>query len=346
MKFFIQRKLLKMFHNIYKKYLNNTVKTNNNSDTIREEPKFFPPSDELIPSIPPNNNITETLNSLINVISEKWELLNKSEQFQKLYQNHYNEKEDLLDWTFGKNGIEQLLPVSVYIFIKKCQLKCDNLQEVSSPFSKVCNNYSLELINQLFNSNEGNSIMIWKTLTLIVRLIKPNKEISIEETNAIHYSTNNAFLRKLSNGLYFNEITNNNKLWTIILAKQTVTPFLLSPVLLEAYSIILSEVKSSDTIDKNQLKERIKKEIEDFISQDKIYFIYNMPQYGLTLADGSVLINYDNTDEVAIAACCLMTIFHEMTHVLFRKIIYTNSFRRSFDENQDSGTKVEELLVG
>ena len=69
----------------------------------------------------------------------------------KLYQNHYNEKEDLLDWTFGKNGIEQLLPVSVYIFIKKCQLKCDNLQEVSSPFSNLCNNYSLELINQLFN---------------------------------------------------------------------------------------------------------------------------------------------------------------------------------------------------
>ena len=61
--------------------------------------------------------------------------------------------------------------------------------------------------------------MIWKTLTLIVRLIKPNKEISIEETNAIHYPTNNAFLRKLSNGLYFNEIMNNNKLWTIILAK-------------------------------------------------------------------------------------------------------------------------------
>ena len=73
-----------LFHNIYKKYLNNTIKTNNNSDTIREEPNFFPPSDELIPSIPPNNNITETLNSLINVISEKWELLNKSEQFQKL----------------------------------------------------------------------------------------------------------------------------------------------------------------------------------------------------------------------------------------------------------------------
>ena len=186
--------------------------------------------------------------------------------------------------------------------------------------------------------------MIWKTVTLIVRLIKPNKEISNEEKNAIQYPTNNTNLIKLSNGLYFNEITKNNKLWTIILAKNTVTPFLLSPVLLEAYSIILSEVKPRETIDKNQLKERIKKEIEDFISQDKIFFIYNMSQRGLTLADGSVLINYNNTDEVANAACCLMTIFHEMTHVLFRKIIYTNTF--SFNKNQDSGIKIEELLVG
>lgn len=127
-----------LFHNIYKKYLSN------NSDTLemgnRKEPNFFPPSDELIPSIP--SNIMEKLNSLIDVISKNWELLNKSEQFQKVYKNHYNEKEELLYWTFGKNGIEQLLPVSVYIFIKKCQLKCDNLQEVSSLFSKVCNNYS------------------------------------------------------------------------------------------------------------------------------------------------------------------------------------------------------------
>ena len=41
-----------------------------------------------------------------------------------------------------------------------------------------------------------------------------------------------------------------------------------------------------------------------------------------------------------------MTIFHEITHVLFRKIINTNSFRRSFDETQDEGNKVEQLLVG
>ena len=41
-----------------------------------------------------------------------------------------------------------------------------------------------------------------------------------------------------------------------------------------------------------------------------------------------------------------MTIFHEITHVLFRKIINTNSCRRSFDETQDEGNKVEQLLVG
>ena len=323
-----------LFHNIYEQYLNN-----------REEPEnFFPPSDEFLPIIP--QNITEQLNSLINEISEKMELLNKSEQFNIAYQTHYNEKEDLLHWTFGKNGIEQLVPISVYIFIKKCQLKCGHFIELFNPFSKICKNFSLDLITRLFNSNEGNIIMIWKTITFILILNKPNQDITAEENNSIKYPTSNNYIIKLSHGLHFDEITENSKILTIVLNKKTVTPFLLSPVLLEAYSTILSEVKCKETTDKNQIKERIQKEIEDFLTKDSIYFIYNMFQRGLTLADGSVLINYQNTDDVGNAACCLMTIFHEMTHVLLRKIIYTNTFRRSFDETEDLGNKVKECLVG
>ena len=302
---------------------------------------FFPTSDDLLPKMP--INITEELNSLIKDISDKWELLNKSQQFQAVYKEHYNENEDLLDWTFGKNGIEQLLPISVYIFIKKCKLKCGNFENA---FDNLCNNFSIELINQLFNSNKGNSIMIWKTITLILILNKPNQDISAEEINAITYQETENQLIKLSKGLYFDEKMGNNRIWSIVLNTNNVRPFLISPVLLEAYCTVLSEIKTPDTEDKKKLEERIKQEINDFLDKDTIYFSYNMHQHGLTLADGSVLINYEKRKKIAYAACCLMTIFHEMTHVLFRKIIYTNTFRRSFDETQDSGRKVEELLVG
>ena len=80
--------------------------------------------------------------------------------------------------------------------------------------------------------------------------------------------------------------------------------------------------------------------------QAKYIISFSFLEYGLTLADGSVLISIPVDDDLENGACCLMTIFHEITHVLFRKIINTNSFRRSFDETQDEGNKVEQLLVG
>ena len=106
------------FHRIFNKYL-----------TEREPPTgiFFPTSDDLLPMIP--QNIKDRFNLLIKDVSDKLELLYRSQQFQKVYREnreHYKENEDILDWTFGKNGIEQLLPISVYIFIKKFNLKCDN----------------------------------------------------------------------------------------------------------------------------------------------------------------------------------------------------------------------------
>ena len=102
-------------HRIFNKYL-----------TEREPPTgiFFPTSDDLLPMIP--QNIKDRFNLLIKDVSDKLELLYRSQQFQKVYREHYKENEDILDWTFGKNGIEQLLPISVYIFIKKFNLKCDN----------------------------------------------------------------------------------------------------------------------------------------------------------------------------------------------------------------------------
>ena len=118
------------FHRIFNKYL-----------TEREPPTgiFFPTSDDLLPMIP--QNIKDRFNLLIKDVSDKLELLYRSQQFQKVYREHrehYKENEDILDWTFGKNGIEQLLPISVYIFIKKCNLKCDTFHDTLVLFDNLC----------------------------------------------------------------------------------------------------------------------------------------------------------------------------------------------------------------
>ena len=321
------------FHRIYNQYL----------AEIERPDIFFPPSDDIIPIMIPQK-IKSQLNLLIKDISDNLELLYKSKQFQKVYKEHYKEIEDILVWTFGKNGIEQLLPISVYLFIKQCNLKYDNFGDALLPFDNLCNNFSLELIFQLFNSNKGNSIIIWKTIKLIL-ILKPNQDISVEQIKSIRYIETDDLI-PLSKGLNFDEKMGNNRIWSIVLNTNTVRPFLISPVILEAYCTILSEIETPETTDKKKLQERIKKEINDFLDKDTIYFSHKMLQHRLTLPDGSVLINYKRTKTIAYAACCLITLFHEMTHVLFRKIINTNIFTRCIDETQYSGRTVEELLIG
>ena len=139
-----------------------------------------------------------------------------------------------------KNGIEQLLPISVYPFIKQCNLKYDNFGDALLPFDNLCNNFSLELIFQLFNSNKGNSIIIWKTIKLIL-ILKPNQDISVEQIKSIRYIETDDLIQ-LSTGLNFDEKMGNNRIWSIVLNTNTVRPFLISPVLLEAYCTILSEI--------------------------------------------------------------------------------------------------------
>lgn len=319
-----------LFYHSYTEYIENMM-------TLPNKPQDY--------IINPSKEVKDKLNGYITSIKDKFELLKNLEHFKKDYNIHYKEKEDAIDWTFGQNGIEKLLPIAIFIFVKKCMLEQPiKLHKLRAPFGKICKHYSLDSINQLFNSNEGNSIMIWKNITLVLILIYPNKNITTEEKNAIKFEQTNRII-KLSKGIILND-TENDIPKEIIFNTQFVRPYLKSKVLLESFITILNEKVEPHQKDNDRLKQRIENEIEDFLVNDTIYFIDSFPQYRLTLADGSVLINAPEDDQVENAACCLMTLFHEMTHVLFRKIIDTNTFRRSFDETQDSGRKLEELLVG
>ena len=179
-----------LFYHTYKEYIENII-------TLKNKPHDY--------IINPPKEIKDKLNCYITIIKEKYELYNHLDQFQKDYNAYYKEKEDLIVWQFGQKGIEKLLPIAIYIFVKKCLLDQPfKLHELRSPFGKICQYYSLDSINQFFKSNEGNSIMIWKTITLVTLLIYPNKKISFEEKNAIKFEQTNNII-KLSDGIILND---------------------------------------------------------------------------------------------------------------------------------------------
>ena len=317
-----------LFYHSYTEYIENMM-------TLPNKPQDY--------IINPSKEVKDKLNGYITSIKDKFELLKNLEHFKKDYNIHYKEKEDAIDWTFGQNGIEKLLPIAIFIFVKKCMLEQPiKLHKLRAPFGKICKHYSLDSINQLFNSNEGNSIMIWKNITLVLILIYPNKNITTEEKNAIKFEQTNRII-KLSKGIILND-TENDIPKEIIFNTQFVRPYLKSKVLLESFITILNE--KVDLKNKDILKKQIEKEIDNFLNKDTIYFVESFPQYGVTLADGSVIINAPEDDQFENAACCLMTLFHEMTHVLSMKIINKNAFRITVEETQDIGRTILQLFVG
>ena len=94
------------FYNSYEEYIKEMMKLQNSPDDYIINP----------------TKIKDRLNSYLTIIKNNYQLLHDSEQFRKKYITHYNEKEDLLNWTFGEKGIEKLLPIAIYIFVKKCNL--------------------------------------------------------------------------------------------------------------------------------------------------------------------------------------------------------------------------------
>lgn len=117
-----------LFYHTYKEYIENMI-------TLKNKPHDY--------IINPPKEIKDKLNFYITIIKEKYELCNHLDQFQKDYNAHYKEKEDLIVWQFGQKGIEKLLPIAIYIFVKKCLLDQPfKLHELRAPFGKICQYYS------------------------------------------------------------------------------------------------------------------------------------------------------------------------------------------------------------
>ena len=284
--------------------------------------------------------VKSKLNKLLNEIKSKKELLEQTPNFKDYLNKYY--REGCLQWKFLDKGVEKLFPICVYIFISEFKFvengfACNYMQCYT-----ICQKYTINTINELLSSDSSNNIILWKIITLFCLLTKPQSNITQEETNAISFSPSEPQI-KLSEGISISD----DELEPFQMNTEFISTFLTSNVLLEAYKTILNDSNKPDNFNTLLLeKENLKKVILDFLKEDSIYFVYQFPQHGLTLSDGSVLINYEQTINASFAACYIMTIFHEITHVLYRKVINNNVFRRSFDETKDSGTLLEQLLVG
>ena len=287
-----------------------------------------------------HTTLKSNLNKLLSEIKKQKEIIEQTPNFKTYLNNYYHE--GCLQWKFSDKGIEKLFPICVYLFISqfKCIANCFAYNYILC--SSICENYTINNINDLLSSNTPNNIILWKTITLLSLLTKPQNNITQEENNALSFIPSKPQIR-LSEGI----VISDEELELFELNTQFVSSFLTSNVLLEAYQTILNDSDKPEHFNGKLLeKENLSKVILDFLKEDSIFFVYKFPQHGLTLSDGSVLINYNQTCNASFAACYIMTIFHEITHVLYRKVINNNVFRRSFDETKDSGTLLEQLLVG
>ena len=86
--------------------------------------------------------------------------------------------------------------------------------------------------------------------------------------------------------------------------------------------------------------------IEEYLNQDSIIVVRDFPQYGLTLADSSIILLINKDADYPSLASALITLYHEMIYLLYRKLSNTSFFKRSFDETQNASKKFELSLLG
>ena len=291
--------------------------------------------------------LTIELKSKLDLIFEK--ILNLDSELQKIpsfsefYSNHYIDNN--IEWTYNDKNIKELIPMSVHTFITILKSGKQNHFEYYFTFKTICKMFSLELINQMFQTNTD-AIIVWKIIALAFILTNPGERLPLKLERAITYSPSSK-IYSLSHGIIIEtEDPKSNSLKKINFNTSFVKPFLCSFTILSCFKQILKEALEYNEIDIKVKRKTLKIMIEEYLSEDLIFLVNDFPQFGLTLADCSIILNVTKAVNYPSLASVMMTLYHEMTHLLYRKVSNTNFFRRSFDETEDSGTMVEKLLLG
>lgn len=311
-----------LFHSIFNDYIQN------------EESIFL---DEGLPG-----NLETKMKPIIDNILHLDSQLEKQSNFIEFYSNHY--KNNIIEWTYSEKNIQDLLPISIHTFIKKIEFNQKRYDKFYFAFHKICSNFDSKIIEQMFQSNNG--VIVWKIIVLVFILINPNNEISINMRKAISYSIPQE-IYSLQKGIKFAILDpKTSTLKRFNFDTIFVKPFLTSFTLLSCFKKILKDALNFHGKELKIKKKTLKIMIEEYLNQDLIIVVREFPQNGITLADSSIILLINKDADYPSLASVLMTLYHEMTLLLYRKISNTSFFQKSFDETQDAGKKVEQLLLG
>ena len=209
---------------------------------------------------------------------------------------------------FSENNLKALK--TILLFLKDINGKNSNddfgLKSCVNDLQKI---YRKDLILTLLSSK--NKIEEYSNSSTVEYEFKQSIDYLI-------YMDNLAF----NNALLYNA-NNNNK--TELYPFNLFKDIIFSPVILNVYREILDELYDVQTTENE-----IKKIIENFLKNHSIYFLYmNSKRYGLTLYDGTIIINRmyygaAYTDEFAFMI--LWTLLHEIMHILSRLMRKDNNF--------------------
>ena len=209
---------------------------------------------------------------------------------------------------FGENNLKALK--TILLVLKDINGKNSNndfgLKSCVNDLQKI---YRKDLILTLLSSK--NKIEEYNKSSTVENKFKQSIDYLI-------YIDNLAFSIAL---LYNANINNKTELYPFNLFKDII----FSPVILNVYREILDELYDVQTTENE-----IKKIIENFLKNHSIYFLYmNSKRYGLTLYDGTIIINRmyygaAYTDEFAFMI--LWTLLHEIMHILSRLMRKDNNF--------------------
>ena len=175
-----------------------------------------------------------------------------------------------------------------------------------------------------------------------------SSQIEYEFKQSIDYEIYIDYLA-FNNALLYNA-NNNNKaeLYPFNLFKGIIV----SPVILKVYKEVLDELYDVQTTENE-----IKKIIENFLKNHNIYFLHmNSRRYGMTLYDGTILINkiyYGTFYKAEYAFIILWTLLQEIMHILSRLLRKDNNFLLDTDEftrnkkifSDESGNYFENKLL-
>lgn len=228
------------------------------------------------------------------------------------------------------NGTELLVFLGHFI-VNRLEVKIDDI--IFWNFCKTTPDQIYDLLSQ--RKGKG---LIELQLTIIIRFL-----LSEQYCHVLIMTLSESQVLPLIDNF---EFTINNQ--SVTVTDELLYSFFYSEVLLHAYSLLLRKKEYAVKT------EVIKKYIQHIIDNNKIFIVPYLFSLGITAENGFIYIrtiNLENVFDLQSSALVFITLIHEVSHFIMRKVMNTNYFEKSrkldsFPSKYDTGDTFEALLFG